>query len=461
MVPNFIAPFSGEAERRFCGALLIFRERIADVMIDVKPDDIYLSQCRWIYESICSLYIDGFTVNIDTVAEHLKNKSDGAGKSRFDSIGGDYLVDIVSGVESDEIDYWIEIIKTKAHERKILDFLEDAKTVLFQGKRDVKTIQSYLEEKLISIVPDNKSQSISIENSIDSLDEVLDKYFNDPDGISGISSGYGKLDELSDGFKPGNVTILYAPSSRFKSLFATNLGYNLAQQNIPGLWFTTEMPRQQVMERLLQLQIKNNLKKLRKDGKIRENMPAIKSHKAALAAMPIYFCDISAPEIGQIKADVQRFKRWHDIEYIIVDLVDHVYSSNFKDEMINNQRYVMAQMKGIAKDFNIHVILVSHIAKQRAEDRNQVDLDVESMIGSSAKYQDVDMAMSIAPWEVVRDKNGVTSKVAMSRDTMAWHMATYTDIPLMLAVTKNRHGPLGMVPLSVQMSRGGIIVEAT
>lgn len=451
---EIIKPFSGEAERRLIGALLVFRERVSDVISEVNPEDIYLTNVRWVYEAICQLHVDEHAINFETVCDVLKNKRVD-NKTKFELIGGsEFISDLISTVEADEIDYWVEVIKEKSHERKITEFLLSSKELLLSGKYKPDELQKKLEEKLTGIVPETKTNGVSIEDSVDSIDEILDRYFESPDSITGISTGWPKLDEISDGLRHGNVTIIYAPSSRFKSLFALNLGYNLAVQGIPGLWFTTEMPRYQVVERLMQIQTKSNFRKLRKDRKIADNIDAIKSHKKALASLPIYFCDTSSPEVSQIRSDVQRFKRWHNIEYIIVDLVDHVFSNRFKDEMINNQRSVMYSMKAIAKDFNVHVILVSHIAKQKKEDRKEVSLDVEDMIGSSAKYQDVDMAISISPYE--HDSSGI---VAMSRETLSFHMATYTSIPLLLVVTKNRHGPLGSVLMKVHLSQGGIIAE--
>lgn len=462
MIPDYIQPFSSEAEQRLLGALLLFREKIGEVSLELNQSDFYLTECGWIYEAICSLNIDGVPVNIETVSNYLKDRQASGSKSRLEEIGGSkYIIELTEGVETDEINYWIQVIKEKHHERRLLDFFFKGKQLLFEGKTSPSELQKKLEESLTNIVPETKSHSVSIASSVNDLDASLDKYLASPDSISGLPSGYKKLDSITDGFNLGNVSIFYAPSSKFKSLLATNIGHNLAHAGIPGLWLTTEMPRHQVLERILQLETGRNIGRLRKEGKFAENYDAIKSYKQALAMLPIYMCDLSAPEISQVRADVARFKRWHNIQYIIVDLVDHVWSSKFKDEMVNNQRQVMYSMKSIAKDFNIHVILISHIAKQRSEDRGQVDLDMESMIGSSAKYQDVDLAVSISPWEYkYNEKTTATDRVAMSRDNMAWHMATYADIPLLLSVTKNRHGPLGMVELSVQLSAGGRIREA-
>ena len=215
------------------------------------------------------------------------------------------------------------------------------------------------------------------------------------------------------------------------------------------------MPRVQVLERLLQLEAGLNLKWLRRDKRIYEYKAHIKRAQDRLAGYPIYFCDTSALDISEIRAEVNRHTRWHNINYIIVDLVDHVSSSRFRDEMVNNQRAVMSSMKQIAKDFNIHVLLVSHVAKGNEQTRQKADLDVEEMIGSAAKYQDVDAAISIAPVGM----DDVGKWIAMQREDILRAVADSGRLDVLVSVTKNRHGELLRTILELDFNYGGRFEE--
>jgi replicative DNA helicase len=348
------------------------------------------------------------------------------------------------------------VVITKYDERRLLEFAEQTKNLVYSNAgSDISSLRNKLEEKLISLSGQVSNTSSPLSATIPELDARIEKYITNPDGITGFKTGLKKLDTTLDGLQKGNVSIVYAPSSRFKSLFATNIGWHLAEQNIPGLWFTTEMPRVQVLERLLQIEAGINLKWLRRDKKLLLYRGRIKDSQERLMKYPIYFCDTSALDVSDIRSEISRQKRWHDIQYIIVDLVDHVSSSKFKDEMVNNQRAVMAAMKQMAKDFDIHVLLVSHVTKGTAETRAKADLDVEEMIGSSAKYQDVDASISIGPAKV--DEKG--RWVAMSREDILWAIGNGGDIDVLLSVTKNRHGELLRYIVSLDFSHGGRFTE--
>jgi len=427
------------------------------MMLQLTPDHFYSIQNKYIYESLCSLYIDGNPTTPETIANDLSRRKD-MDKTRLEWVGGaKYIIDTLESTNPDEAVYWADVVGTRYDERRLLDFAEHTKNLVYTNAgSDISKLRNRLEEKLISLSGDVSSTSSPLSASLPDLDARIEKYITNPDGITGMPTTFRKLDEALDGLQVGNVSIIYAPSSRFKSLFATNIGWHLAEQNIPGLWFTTEMPRVQVLERLLQIEAGINLKWLRRDKKILAYRKQIKEAQARMQGYPIYFCDTSSLDVSEIRAEIARQKRWHDIQYIIVDLVDHVSSSRYKDEMVNNQRSVMAAMKQMAKDFNIHVMLVSHVTKGSSETRAKADLDVEEMIGSSAKYQDVDASISIGPAKMDEKSRWV----AMSREDILWAMQNGGLIDVLISVTKNRHGELLRYLITLDFNHGGRFRES-
>ena len=449
-----LIPMDLEAEKRLIGSLIVDREAISDVMLKLRPDHFYSISNKYLFETICSLYIEGHPVTPETIANELKGKKE-LDQNRLEILGGPRVIfDTLEGVGGGEHEFWTEAVKKKSEERDLLAFADDVRRIALSSPDDIKRAKAKLEERLVSMSSENASSSVSISAASGEMDKRIDRYIDHPDDIIGMSTVFNKLDETLDCLQEGNVTIVYAPSSRFKSLFTTNIGWHLAQAGIPGLWFTTEMPRVQVLERLLQLESGLNLKWLRRDKRVYEFKGVIKSANAKLATYPIYFCDTSALDVAEVRAEVSRHTRWNGIRYILVDLVDHVSSSRFKDEMVNNQRMVMASMKQIAKDFNIHIVLVSHVSKQNEQKRHQADLDVEEMIGSAAKYQDVDASISIAP---VKNVEGRWS--AMQRDDILWYVSHEGKLDVMISVTKNRHGELLRTIMTLDFNHGGRFEE--
>jgi len=454
-LPSAVIPCDIDAEKRLCGILILENGRINDTILSVSPDHFYSIQYRYIYSSICQLFIDGNPVTPETIANHLKFQ-DATDGNKLTIVGGnEAIIKTIEEANTDEFDFWSGRVKKKYEERQLVSFAQEALQMALSNPESVKGVRNKIEERLVSLSGERVSSSFSIETALPDLDSRIQRYIDNPDAIIGIESGIARLDKDIDGFQPGNVSIVYAPSSRFKSLFVQNLGWRFASQGVPGLWFTTEMPRVQVMERLLQLETGLNFKWLRRDKRILEHKGRIHKGMERLRTFPIYFCDSSSLDVAEIRSEVNRHKRWNDIQYVIVDLVDHVFSSRFKDEMVNNQRVVMSSMKQIAKDFDVHIVLVSHISKGNEQSRKNADLDVEEMTGSAAKYQDVDVSMSISP--VAYGESGRMQ--AMQREDIIYAVAESGKLDVLLSITKNRHGELDRFILTLDFNKGGIFSE--
>lgn len=450
-----LAPCDTNAEKKILGALILYPTAIPEIMDKLLPEDFYSTANKEIYSGLCTLSVDGKPISVDTIGSLLSQRKSETGGTVLESIGGARtILECVEGSSTEELDFWTTVVRSKSESRQLLGFAEDARRAALSNSGDVSKLRAKLEERLVSLGGSYSNQSVSINAAADELDERLERYINDPDSIIGLATGWDKLDRSIDGFQPGNVSIFYAPSSRFKSLFTANVGLKFAQNNVPGLWFTTEMPRVQVMERILSLECELNLKWLRRDYKIFDHKQDIYAAKERIKNLPIYFCDTSSVDISEVRAEVSRHKRWNDIQYIIVDLIDHVTSSRYKDEMVNNQRVVMAGMKAIAKDFNIHVILVSHVGKAASQGNTDASLDMENMIGSAAKYQDVDHSFSIMP--VKQDMEG--KLFALSREEILGKIQADGMLNVLISVTKNRHGELLNYLMTLDFNRGGIFV---
>lgn len=450
-------PSDFDAERKVIGACLLSKDATTKAMTALNPDDFYCVPYAHAFTAICQMAMAGEPVNVQTVIRKLDDIKTADGKeSLLNSMGGGALVvNTVEGTLPEECEFWAKTVKKKRAERDLLQFGDWVRQQALSNPTDIDKLRASVEERLTNVVGGEAVKDVvKMDDGMGDLESRIDRYINDPDSITGLEMGWPVLDRMLDGLQPGNVTILYAPSSRFKSLFATNVGWRLARNGYPGMWYTTEMPKVQVQERILQLEAKMNFSWLRKDGTIGGYRDEIRAAMRRMAGYPIYLCDRSDVEVGALRAEVMRYKKWHNIQYVIVDLVDMVSTSAYKDDSVAQQSAVMRQMKALAKQADVHILLVSHVSKGDKALRNKPDLDVEDMKGSSSKYQDVDCAISLMPVE----RSPETGEwMGLTRVQITDAIASRKPLKLLVAVTKNRHGELARLEFAISLGYGGRI----
>lgn len=442
-------PNNLEAERIVIGAALLSGSACSEAMQELSPADFFCNPYAQLFKAIGSLAIGGHPVNANTVAAEVATYA----KPGEDGILPGFIYSTLEGVDPNDAHYWIEQVSKKRAERELVEFAEMARRVALSNPKDIRKARAGIEERLAKLAGGVNKDVVAMTNTT-ALEERVLRYETHPDSITGLETGWVEFDRMMDGAQPGNVTIVYAPSSRFKSMFIANVGHELAIRGAAGLWFTTEMPFLQVQERLLQIHTGLNFRSLRREGRMKDNKATIARGIAELHGLPIHICDSSELETGALRAMVNRYKKWHDIKYIIVDLVDMVGTAQFKDDSVAQQSAVMRQMKSIAKSSNVHIYLISHISKGEKQMYKQAFLSPEDMKGSSSKFQDVDCSISLMPVKVDPEEGRY---VGLSLEELTNRIRGDGQVTLLVTFTKNRHGELGEIPFIVSIRNGGRI----
>lgn len=448
MTDQLVVPSDIEAERQVVGACLLSPDTIPAIVARVTPDDFYGSQYRAVFAACCDLAIENQPVTVATVCNSLR-------KSEIDR---ESLGRIMEGVLPGSWDYWAERVVNTRKLRSIFDLGQEARQLAKLPPEDADSAISKLEQMLTDAGASTAGGGeTSAHDAVATLRKRLDRYIHEPDSITGLETGWRRFDRILDGLQPGAVTIVYAPTSVFKSSFVQNIGWSVARQGIPALWFTTEMPDWQVMERLLQLEAGVSIRDARYRRELWRYEQQLQDAMEVIEEYPVWMCDRSELDIGFVRQSVLRMKRWHDIQLVIVDLVDFVSSARLKDGDVANETAVMRAMKGIAKQANVHILLTTHIAKMARDFRNMraASLDVEEMKGSSAKSQDVDAAISLmVVQEQINLETGKVSWRAQSREERASRMREEGYLNIMASITKNRSGEMDDLIFGVNLWAG-------
>lgn len=447
-------------ERRLVGALLLDSSRITELAGKLTASDFFFPEYRTTFAAMCELQLGGHPVSVETVASHL-NRNDANNKNLLSSIGGQQTIAAcLNSASPDELDFWVtETIKFRK-KREMAAAMDKYRERLIDSA-DPDKLRAEMEEALVRM--DNNSESADITHislTTEALRQRVAGYIENPDGITGLQTGWQKWDRTLDGLRPGNVAIVYAKSSRYKSLFVQNMGHLFAMSGAAGLWYTSEMGRIEVEERLLQIETGLNLRNLRKTGSISQYQQAIESGLDTLDKLPIFWSEGFGLAVSKIRAEVKRHKRWNNIQYVIVDLVDHVESNKYANDVINQQAHIMRSLKDIAKREDVAIVAISHVAKGDKIDARKVELDVEDMKGSSAKYQDVDYSICIVPvnFGIPPEKRGRSVDdhwYGLTREEISESVRNLGHVDVMITITKNRHGETGRFVFRLDTNEGG------
>ena len=425
-------------EKKLVGSILLAPSCLDQVMTLVQPSDFYYANLGALYAAACDLSLDNRPVTVATLAS-------AAGVSNAE------VANCLEGALGAESAFWAGRILHLRRLRLLLDAGTLATNLALSETEDIDAAFEKVENLLQTDASDGDAFT-DLVGAGDTLLERYDRYLVDPSAISGLSTGWRYFDLVLDGLKPGEVSLVYAFSSHYKSLFVQNIAYRVAMEGRPVLMFTTEMPKSQVLERLVQIDLGLLIGDLRKDGTFAERYEEIKESVATIAhTYPLYINDRSVLDIHFLKAAVMRARRSHNVELVVVDLIDHVVSHRQRESSTASEAYVMQQLKDLAKQAGLHVMVTAHIDKGHYEDRKESSprLELSRIKGATAKFQDADIALSLV---IVARGADFRYKAATreERDQMVSEGFVY----LMGSIQKNRSGTLRDVPFRIDVKHG-------
>jgi replicative DNA helicase len=255
----------------------------------------------------------------------------------------------------------------------------------------------------------------------------LEKRHKTPGLITGISTDFAELDQLTGGFQRSDFLILAARPSVGKTAFALNTAQKIAcKYQQPVLVFSLEMSRQQVALRMLSTHCRVSFEAMR-TGNIGEEAWAriVSDGMGPLREAPIFIDDSPAISAMALRAKARRMKSRHDIQLIVVDYLQLMHGPR-ADSREREVAQISGALKALARELDVPVLALSQI-RRAAEDRAGGRPQLADLRESGALEQDADVVMIL---HRDRDADG------------RWSNET------LLNVAKQRNGPTGLVRLT-------------
>lgn len=395
-------PSNVEAEKTVLGSLLCNKDVLHIVMSNLVEDDFSGVEPRnvLVFRAMENLYQQKEQIDVQTVHAQLVNlKTDG-------EVGSpDYLLTLIDSVVSydpDEVEHYMRIVKDQAVLRRLLRKFNDLEKEYAEG--EIPNISDFLEKASNEISDVVKKRSVGefktagevakgVEAKILELSESTDN-----GGVTGVTTGYRRLDKLTHGWQKDDLIIVAARPAMGKTALSMNFVYNAASKaQVPVAFFSLEMSAEAVMKRFLAMVSYVPHDDLQ-TGNLRDPKSRVKLNDAVnkLASCPLYIDDTPNSTLGDIVAKCTKLKSAHpDLGLIVVDYLGKVTMSNKPSKNDSRQQevsYISGAFKTLARQLHVPVILICQLNRNVEKTDSKVPM-LSDLRESGSIEQDADQVI--------------------------------------------------------------------
>ncbi|MAD47553.1 MAG: replicative DNA helicase [Oceanospirillaceae bacterium] len=397
-------PHSIEAEQSVLGSLMLDERAWEDVSEMLLDGDFYRHDHRLIFRAVLHLVSQEQPIDVVTVAEELEERSllEKAGGAAYLS----RLVDMTPSIENCAA--YAEIVRERSQQRALIEAASEIMDRAYEPDGDDSlTLVSDAEKAIAQIAEGSHKeggpQKVApiLKNTLEQLDEL----FNQPDGLSGLTTGFTEIDNRTSGLQKADLVIVAARPSMGKTTYAMNLVENaLLATKRPCLVFSLEMPSESIVMRMLSSIGKIDQTRIRSGKLIDEDWPKLSAAVNMLKDLPLYIDDTPALTPQEMRARARKVYRDNnnDLAMIMVDYLQLMRVTGNTEGRTQEISEISRTLKVIAKEFNCPLVALSQLNRslEQRPNKRPVNSDLRE---SGAIEQDADIIQFIYRDEVYNE----------------------------------------------------------
>jgi replicative DNA helicase len=423
-----LPPQSIEAEESLLSSILLDNNTLLDVIEILAVADFYRTAHQKIFAAIIDLFDKGEPVDLVTLANNLKEKS------QLDAVGGaTYLARLVDAVPlAVNAQHYAKIIADKASLRRLIEKANAIAKRCYDDRGNVDDVIDFAEASVFEISERKTSQSFyPISRLIIRNIETLEENQGNKSLVTGVPMGFGLLDNLTSGLQKSDLIILAARPSMGKTALALNIARNAAvDSNIPVAIFSLEMSRDQLSLRMLCAEARLDSSRLRGGFFSMADWHRLTDAAGILSESPIYIDDSPSLSAMEIRAKARRLKMDKNIGLVIIDYLQLMKARAGAERRDLEISEISRSLKALAKELEIPVLAISQLNRM-LEQRNDKRPRLSDLRESGALEQDADVVAFIYRDEIYnQDENNPQKGIAE------------------IILAKQRNGPIGKVKLT-------------
>lgn len=420
------------------GSMLVDRESAGLVLRIIPADEsarFYRPDHRILFETLVYLYDNNKPIDIIVLEDELRRRG------QLEEVGGrDYLIDLHNSVPSSaNSEHYARIVRDKSMLRDLIRCTGEILQAAYDQRDPAPHILDEAEKRVFEATEQRIShQAVSIRELLDETFKQIEA-FTEEGMLSGVPTGFTELDALLGGLQHGDFIVIAArPSMGKTSLGLSMLEYIGIVESIPAAFFSMEMSKLQIAQRMLCAKAKVNMNKLRHGRLSDKEITQLQLVCGNMRGCPVFIDDTPGMSIMEVRAKTRRLKLMHDIKVVFVDYMQLMHDRVAGKE--NRQQEIAAisrGLKALGRELEIPVVALAQLNRQ-VEGRTSNRPRMSDLRESGAIEQDADVVILLHREEYYWDK-----KKRTEADEQFQRIKGKAE----LIIDKQRNGPTGVVEL--------------
>jgi len=422
-----LPPQNLEAEQSVLGAVLLENTALMKCLDVISDEDFYRDSHRRIFRAMLDLFDRNEAIDLVTLSEHLTRKNE------LESVGGASYLTTLAGLVPTAANalYHAKIVREKAILRFLLRSATDIASRVYEADYGPDELLDYAEKSIFQISDKRVRAAFTpLKDVVKDSFTMIEQLYERKEAITGVSSGFMKLDELTTGFQKGDLIIIGGRPSMGKTAFSLNIAQKVGLElKEPVAIFSLEMSTRQLVLRMLCSEAMVDSNKVRKGFVGKQDWHKLTSAAGKLTEAPVFIDDSTDINVFEMRAKARRLKMEHGLSLVIVDYLQLMRGRGSFERREQEISDISRSLKALAKEIDVPVIALSQL-NRAVEMRNDKRPNLADLRESGAIEQDADVILFLYRDEVY-DRDNAEKKGKAE-----------------VVVAKQRNGPTGKVDLT-------------
>jgi replicative DNA helicase len=427
--PNTKLPYSIDAEKAVLGSVLRNSDNLNFVEEKLDPEHFYSEAHRKIFTAIITLSAKSESVDIVTVSEKLREL-----QVETTLVSPAYLVDLTENCPvTQNIEHYAKIVRRYFYLRRIITACKTTMDAALSCDGSVERFVEDIEKEFLSITKEyDRKGIVQADKVLEATIEDIQRRLEREDEITGVTTGFKRLDQLTGGLQKSDLIILAARPGMGKTALCLNIATHAALSNKSVVIFTLEMSKEQLMARVLSSTARVDSSRLRKGDLNEEEQDMLMEGARKIYEARNFLAIDETPGINlmELRSRCRRYHKEHGLDLVIIDYLQLMSGSGIRksDSREREISEISMGLKSLAKELAIPVMALAQL-NRGPDARTDKRPKISDLRESGSMEQDADLILFVYRDEYYNDKS---------------ELAGISEV----LVGKNRHGPTDTVKLA-------------